>query len=245
MEYRIFEGNYLLRLDELLRMLPNVKPRKAREVIKAWQHELFDKILINSCSDAEKEYHEIEVSDNLTLKASDFEHIFFDCESSAKRITPYGAQIVCQAYKEGLFETKTRMSEFLIPSEVQEYIGSTDSIISKQNANNLLRQKERDEYEKKISNVESINENEFSYTLLSDVFSKKIGFKGTCCVLEIGRIKVTKSLSLYRSNSGRSSDWQVTFSWLGSDGKYKTLRKNSIYSENRRNDADRNYGLHE
>ncbi|PSW81905.1 hypothetical protein CTN03_07745 [Photobacterium angustum] len=245
MDHRIFETQNLLRLNDFLKMLPSVKPRKAREVIKSWQEDIFELIIADTWSQEEKERYEIVISDCLTIQSSDFEHIFHGDESEAKRITPYGAQLLCQAYKAGLFETKARLSEYIVPIEVQEYIDSTNAILSKQEGDRVHRQNKREHYENKISNLELIREAEFSYTLLNDVFVKKFGFKGNHHVLKIGGVDVTKSLSLYRSNSGLSSDWQVTFSWIGLDGEHKQLRKDSFYSGNRRNDSERNYGLHE
>ncbi|KOO12846.1 hypothetical protein AKJ18_21720 [Vibrio xuii] len=221
MDHTVFEARNLVRLDDFLKMLPSVKPRKAREVIKSWQEDILEQILADMWSDEEKEQYEISVSDSLMLKSSDFEHIFHGDESSAKRITPYGAQLICEAYKAGLFETKARLSEYLVPIEVQEYINSTNAILSKQEADRTLRQNEREQYENKVSNLELIRETEFSYSLLNDVFIKNFGLKGGQHVLNIGGIEVTKYLSLYRSNSGLSSDWQVTFSWVGLDGEYK------------------------
>ncbi|MCD9527568.1 hypothetical protein [Photobacterium carnosum] len=245
MDHRIFETRSLLRLDDFLKMLPSVKPRKAREVIKSWQEDIFEQIIADTWSEEQKEQYEIVVSDNLTIQSSDLEHIFHGDELEAKRITPYGTQLICQAYKAGLFETKARLSEYIIPIEVQEYIDSTNVILSKQEADRARRQNSREHYENKISNLELICEDEFSYTLLNDVFVKKFDFKGNHHMLNIGGVDVTKSLSSYCSNSGLSSDWQVTFSWFGLDGEHKQLRKDSLYSGNRRNDSERNYGLHE
>jgi len=61
----------------------------------------------------------------------------------------------------------------------------------------------------------------------------------------IGGIEVEKLVSVYKSNSGKSSDSNVTFTWRSFDGQYHCIEKESIYSNNRRNDAERNWGLPE
>ena len=61
--------------------------------------------------------------------------------------------------------------------------------------------------------------------------------------LEVDGTKVTKSLARHPSNSGKSYDWEVSFSWIDVDGKPRSLTKESRFKDNRRNDADRNWGL--
>jgi hypothetical protein len=245
MDYRNFYSTNLWRLDDFLKMLPGVKPRKARERLKSWQAALSEEYLNDTWSGVEREVYKIDISKSLTLYERDFDNIFVGEDYLAKRITPHGARILCQVYKEGLFETNGRVSEFLVPLGVQDYIDSAESILEKQNVENALKKEAREKYEQRLINFESIKESEFSYCLLEDVFVKKFGYKGGHHTLKIGGINVTKSLSLNYSNSGLSSDWQVTFSWINDDGAHKTIQRDSVYSGNRRNDADRNYGLHE
>ena len=61
----------------------------------------------------------------------------------------------------------------------------------------------------------------------------------------IGGIKVNKFLLRHESNSGRSHDWEVIFTWESKDGPPKSLKKESRFGNNRRNDAERNWGLPE
>jgi hypothetical protein len=93
-----------------------------------------------------------------------------------------------------------------------------------------------------LSNLAAIPESAFTYTLLNDIFFHHHP-KGGEAVLEIGGVKVRKSLVPFRSNSGRLRDWDVRYSWEGMGGKPHEIRKESRFAENRRNDPARNWGL--
>ncbi len=59
-------------------------------------------------------------------------------------------------------------------------------------------------------------------------------------------ITVNKSVSRYRTNSGKNHSNEVTFHWVGSDGVARSSSKGEPSEKhNRRNDASRNWGLHE
>lgn len=64
-------------------------------------------------------------------------------------------------------------------------------------------------------------------------------------MLTVGGVDVRKEVQRYASNSGKSGDFSVTFTWKGADGESHRLEKPSHYEGNRRNDADRNWGLPE
>ena len=77
------------------------------------------------------------------------------------------------------------------------------------------------------------------------MFYRKFGaFRGYKTMILDG-IEVEKSVFVYQSNSGKTHDSEVTFSWTDSKGEPHRLCKPSLYSENRRNDANRNWGLPE
>ena len=80
---------------------------------------------------------------------------------------------------------------------------------------------------------------------MNDVFYHKFGaFRGHKTIILDG-IKVNKSVFVYQSNSGKTHDSEVIISWTDSKGEGHKLCKPSCYSENRRNDPDRNWGLPE
>ncbi len=61
--------------------------------------------------------------------------------------------------------------------------------------------------------------------------------------LTLGGIEVTKTLTFYSSNSGKTGAWAVRFDWTGSDGVRFTSDRQPPQASNRRNDSDRNWGL--
>ena len=61
--------------------------------------------------------------------------------------------------------------------------------------------------------------------------------------LVVDGVEVTKTLTRYTSNSRKSDDWEVTFSWLNADGMRQSVTKESLYKKNCSNDPDRNWGL--
>lgn len=83
----------------------------------------------------------------------------------------------------------------------------------------------------------------WDHSLMNEVFFKGLGKGGGSMTL--AGIAVTKSLLSYQSNSGKSTSWKVSFSWVGSDGKHHVNDNNPAFAANRRNDPDRNWGLHE
>ena len=104
---------------------------------------------------------------------------------------------------------------------------------------------ERRRREDCLKDISLVRESDFGDNRLMDrVFFAHAG-KGPG-TLALAGIEVTKSLRGFSSNSGKSTGWQSTFSWTGSDG----VRRSSgspLPSEafNRRNDEDRDWGLHE
>ena len=86
-----------------------------------------------------------------------------------------------------------------------------------------------------------ITEEDFSYYILDNVLYRQCG-QGSHS-LNIANIEVNKLVCPYKSNSGKSSDSDVTISWIGSDGKPHILNKPSIYRGNRRSAPNRNWGL--
>lgn len=78
---------------------------------------------------------------------------------------------------------------------------------------------------------------------LDAVFHRHAGEGATSMTL--AGIPVTKTLSRHPSNSGRSHGWSVTFSWTASDGRRRSSGREAPEASNRRNDPERDWGLHE
>ncbi|MCA1403045.1 hypothetical protein I6F26_00290 [Ensifer sp. IC3342] len=96
-----------------------------------------------------------------------------------------------------------------------------------------------------VKDISLVRESDFhDHHLLNDIFFETIG-KGPG-KLTLAGIEVSKTIHGYKSNSGKSTGWESTFYWVGSDG----VRRSSgsglpLEASNRRNDEDRNWGLHE
>lgn len=104
---------------------------------------------------------------------------------------------------------------------------------------------ERRRREDCMKDVSLVRESDFDDNRLMDrIFFAHAG-KGAGTLMLAG-IEVTKSLRGFSSNSGKSTGWQATFVWTGSDGVRRssgsTLPPEAF---NRRNDEERNWGLHE
>jgi hypothetical protein len=63
--------------------------------------------------------------------------------------------------------------------------------------------------------------------------------------MTLAGITVHKQISGYETNSGKNTGWRVRFDWTGSDGKHRSSEVVPPEANNRRNDAERNWGLPE
>jgi hypothetical protein len=157
------------------------------------------------------------------------------------RVTPAGARYLIDLYERDLLPRKVGAGEKNVDPAIQAYADSEAVLIAKTKE---LEAKERMRDEKHkgfVENPANIPESEFEYPLLNDVFFKHMG-PGSGTML-IGGIEVTKSLASFSSNSGKTSEWSVRFTWRSADGEPKLINESSRYAGNRRNDAERNWGL--
>ncbi|MDB1124260.1 hypothetical protein [Vibrio algarum] len=225
MNFRRFDPKYLLRLEVCLKLLPNVKPKKARALLKLWQETINDQICQDAMEGVERDDYSIDLGNSIILSSEDFEHIFFGEEFSAKSITPHGASLLLDIYKQGLFEVKGNLDVQGIPCELIGYCSSTDEIVAKQEAIKNIQLQKNSEYKESLTDLNKYKESQFSYQLLNDIFVSKFGYKGGHHSLCIDGVSVSKLVSHHTSNSGKSSDWQVSFSWVSKDGQHKIIKK--------------------
>lgn len=228
-----------MRLSDFLKKLPHTKPLLAKNLLQGWQFVMFDRKYVENKPSRAK----VKVDDEITLKIPDMEEILCELERYTPHIvTPYGAGILIQLYTKGHLPMK-KASPGEVPAELIEYAKSGERAVT-------LRERLRKEQESaaqarraKLLDLAGTKPSEFGYSLLNDIFFLNMGpGSGT---LEIGGVKVTKTLHVHRSNSGKSSDCEVTFTWSDPDGAPREITKPSAYAGNRRNDADRNWGLPE
>ena len=156
-------------------------------------------------------------------------------------ITPEGARLLLKMYHHGCFELNNNNRGDT--SALENYASSGER---------LWQQRIEDEKEnrnKKAQELywkehpEELPEKNFTASRLNGIMWHNHK-KGSQVTMEIGGILVTKEVSRYSSNSGKSHDNKVVLKWIGSDGKCREeLLVDSVHQHNRRYDATRNWGL--
>jgi hypothetical protein len=205
--------------------LPGVKPR----VTLDWLKETWADAVV-------KDEPNVDIQGVLITTKTLGELFHSNSWGTGNRVSPAGAQLLITLYEQGTLPLKTNAVK-QVSAELLDYANSGTQLAELEKS----RLADKALYEEKLQNLQLIHESEFTYQLISDIFWKHLN-KGAGG-LYIGGILVTKNLVRYASNSGKSQDFSVSYSWVSSLGEHKRLTKDSTYSENRRNDASRNYGL--
>ena len=165
--------------------------------------------------------------------------LFIRDDWGTSRISPSGATLLLRLYEGGFFNSRMKKGGIQPSVTLRRYADSQAAIEEAQRK----RMAEQEAYRNLVKNPANVTESQFSYRLLNDIFITHRGFgEGE---LEIGGIKVRKDLIRYTSNSGKSADWTVSYSWTSADGTLAELTKESVFKKNRRNDPDRDWGLPE
>ena len=208
-------------LVQILKALPNVMPIKASKAIRlALSDNSEPSRKIGERNFTEEEINEIIIEDSsyygITIRTS-----------------PVGARLLIELYKKCLLPMHKNCAISDIPVEIINYAQRDES------------HKQDNEKEKRfrylVDNPEEIQESDFSYELLDQVIYKH---RGPCSrSMILANIKVSKNVTTYRSNSGKTSDSTVQITWTDSKGEQQCFRKDSIYEGNRRSDPERNWGL--
>ena len=211
-------------LIEVLKELPNVAPIKAKKQVT---------LALMESEDAFNQNYRI---GDFAFTQDDIDEIYirtFSFHGETIRTSPVGAKILIGLYQKGLLamKPKTHVQEPL--TEIVNYAARSESYKKD------CAEKARQEY--LIDHPSEITEEDFSYYILDNVLYRQCG-QGSHS-LNIANIEVNKLVCPYKSNSGKSSDSDVTISWIGSDGKPHILNKPSIYRGNRRSAPNRNWGL--
>lgn len=228
------DPDILLPLRDFLRLLPGVHSRKAFGLLtEAW----FD-ALVNG---PEVRLGEFVLGDT-------HENLFPSRDTGVTCLTPAGATRLLVAYREGAIPLAASAKPGEPDPAALAYACSYADLLrrSQEKAEQLRaeqagRNAERAEIATLIKDPEAVPESRFTYALLDAIFWEHHGAgSGT---LPIGGVLVSKSVTPYASNSGSTRDHAVVFEWTGSDGTTHTLEKPSRFSANRRNDAERHWGL--
>lgn len=149
---------------------------------------------------------------------------------------PDAAAAILQAYKDGMLPMQ-RGKTPSHASEAEAYVNDAEP----------LREEIRERRRKKdcVDDVSLVRESDFhDHHLMNRIFFKNSGpGPGS---LTLAGIVVSKDIRSFSSNSGKSTGYESTFTWTGSDGVAHSSGS-GLPSEafNRRNDENRNWGLHE
>ena len=211
-------------LIAVLKELPNVAPNNAKKQIK---------LAFVEGEDAFKQNFQI---GNCTFNKEEIDEIYIRNLSyygKTIRTSPAGAKILIDLYQKGLLIMKPNACVLEPSTEIVNYAARSESY--KKDCAEEARIKYL------IDNPNKITEEDFNYDILDRVISTQCGLGSHS--LNIANIKVNKVVCSYKSNSGKTSDFEVTISWIGSDGMSHSLDKASQYKDNRRSDPNRNWGL--
>lgn len=150
-------------------------------------------------------------------------------------VGPDAAEAILEAYRAGRLPM-TKGSKIVEAPLAVEY--ASDERLREQ-------ARERRRHEDCVKDVSLVRERDFSDNrLLDKVFWENFG-KGEG-MLNLAGIDVHKSLHGYRTNSGKGTQYEVSFHWIGSDGERRSSGSGPPPAAfNHRNDEDRDYGLHE
>ena len=205
----------LIKLQDALARLSEVMPRKARYMLLESEH---------------------------IMKDFGLEAEIIPDEWGTLRVTPSGIKIILELYYNEDLPLKKKAKPSMA-SELEDYAKSESSLFDRSRAIEMENKARQERRASLIADPSLAREEELIYPLLNEIFWEH-GLRGDA-ELEIGGFQVQKLVIPYRSNSGKSKEYSVHFSWKGSDGRVHEAIKKSCYSDNRRNDSNRNYGLPE
>jgi hypothetical protein len=248
------DGRDLMPLRTALGYLPGIKPRVAADALVYAHYKLMEERIRlerefleqNPLSEAGPDLSGVTVDfQGHSLSREDFDELVVTNDFGTRCVTPKGVLLLIKLYQAGAFERNTgKKGEVGEPHvELRTYAEMEAELLARAGARrqeNAEWLAKRDAY---VKDPASVPESEFSYSLLNAVFFEHCG--AGSAKLEIGGITVSKMVARYVSNSGKSQDSTVVFRWTDKDGKPHELSKESRFVGNRRNDAERNWGLPE
>ncbi|WP_238866809.1 hypothetical protein [Achromobacter xylosoxidans] len=229
---------HILRLQDALQMLPNVQPNKARARIREWEDGLLSQLV--GSTDAAEEVEPVEVAgETLTLEC--LEELKHDDGYSAATISPNGAQILMRLYRAGGLPMKGPIET--VHSKLAAYAADNHSHRDLWMAENARHKAAQDSRHTLLSNPNSIPLTSLTEELVNEVFFFHSKNHTGVETMMISGVEVTRTVSKYISNSGKTSGYEVTLEWIGKNGQPVVYKRDTPFSSNRRNDAKRNWGL--
>ena len=217
-------------LTSKLKLLKNIRPNKSKELLKILYNQYLE--CLASSTKFEKNIG------NRIITEYEINELWIPVENywgtETIKISPKGASILCDLYLSGVLVLQNK--------SIINYNGELDEYISMEQAL-LLEYKKIEHKEYLINHIDEIKVDDFSYELLDEVFIKQCGYFVGTQNLVLDSLEVFKYVCPYKSNSGKTTDYEVKIYWTDKDGNEQEFFKKSIYSNNRRNDERRNWGL--
>ena len=227
---------------EVIDLLPNVKPRKAKWLLDELKSYFLNEFK-QSIYSGNKILMPYETS-GIAISSRDFVSMMVTEDNywgeEVDYITPEGAALFIKMYRAGCFELKGKLGS---TEELEKYAASGEELFAQHAAKAALEAKQKAEEDHWKEHPEKLPEGLFTAARLNAIMWHH-GVEGMHVTMEIGGITVTKRVTTHKSNSGKTSANTVVFTWTSCDGNPReiTLTK-SAYEHNRRNDADRDWGL--
>lgn len=241
-------SNDLMPLDEALECLPDVSVTPARRFIHREMHALFEELSAAIIGRQDKNLDGLhkKFAPDVILTMASFEDLFLKIDRNAY-VTLNGARLLLRMHgAEVLPRSRTRRPGDI--DRITQYASLDEAVIAEKvqaAKDEQVRAVEADRAARLeiLDNPDAIPESDFCYSLLDDVFVRHKGRGIGTKVMSIGGIQVSKTVIPFHSNSRKSRDYGVRFTWTDSSGAERVIENPSRFEGNRGNDPDRNWGM--
>lgn len=202
-----------LTLAQALRLLPDVRPRLAREqlgraVLKARRNSA-QSVRIAA----------------VTVTRKELEELFIEDARNLPHVSPAGASVLLRLHAAGALETSDTPHTASISEELQRYVESLPTL--------LRRQAELDAAQEAVNAMvlhpEQATSQQLTFDLLNRIFQRHCG-RGPA-TLKVGEVDVTKHCSLLR-NSKRET--RIRFTWTDAQGVDHELGRLPVSADSER-----------
>lgn len=148
-------------------------------------------------------------------------------------VGPDAAAAILAAYRAGRLPMRPRAVPVEAP-EAEAYLARRETLLA-----TLAERERRRQAPKDLSLVRETDFQDDHF--LDRVFFEAHGKGGG--TLGLAGIPVTKAVVGHPTNSGKNVGYSVSFHWVGSDGVRRSSGRVAAEASNRRNDAERDWGL--
>lgn len=231
----------IMRLRDALKMLPSVKPVSAMKLIDEWVEEALD-----PCGEPgynpDGEPLSAVVGGKVVL-LTELEEVKQEDYLSAFKTSPKGARLLLSLYADGVLPMNGPPGD--PDARLVSYAADGRAFREVHEAERARARILREAKTALLSDPSGVSPESLTPELVNDFFffhrKNKMGHE----TMRIGGIEVSRSVRLYKSNSGAHRGYSVELRWTGVDGVEVVHEQNTPYESNRRNDPDRNWGLPE